>query len=405
MTSVRTGTEEISKNPGREEEETTVAIGIPTLMAGGTEIQTLTIARALISGGYRVVVCCYHEYLDDVVETFQESGIDVRLLRIPRPEKLLGLFALIPKLAREYRKMRPDVAHIQYMAPGLLAVLAARIAGVRVVFATVHQPGRTYGIKARMLLRVAAKMSKAFQCISLSVEKSWFGTCSMFDSSSAIRLRHFTIYNAVDAKEIARCADMGRHEGLRLKLGLDKCLVIGCTGRLRTEKGQMFLIEAMTRVAGSLPSARLLLIGDGPDSEGIANKIDELGLQEIVIRLGGMNHNDAMRHLGAMDVMAIPSLFEGFGLVAAESMASGLPVVASNVDGLAEVIVHGETGMLVPPRDCEALAEALIFLLTDPKARKQYSENAVTRIEKLFSIERFSESMLGMYQAYTPKWD
>lgn len=374
-----------------------VVITLPVLLRGGTEMQTLTLVKVLIKAGCKVVVCCFYESDPTMIAMMQQAGAVVVLLE-QGWEK--GCWVLLKAVTRFMRHENPDIVHVQYMAPGFIAVLGARLAGVRTVFATVHQPGRTYGYKAKLLLNVAAKLCTTFFCISRSVEESWFGNSAVFDPSRSDKRRHCTIYNAVDVPAIRALVAQGEKQKLRQHLGLHSVPVIGCIGRLRCEKGQIILIEAMAEVLKFFPSVQLVLIGDGPDWSMLCNRIDELGLRDNVRMLGSMSQDDVFRHLSVMDLMAVPSLFEGFGLVAAESMAAGLPVVGSDVDGLAELIEDGVTGYLVEPSDSSALANALLKLLSNPEQAKEFGLRGQDRVMQYFSMGQFGESMLGFYKQH-----
>lgn len=371
-----------------------VVITLPVLLRGGTEMQTLTLVKVLIKAGCKVVVCCFYESDPTMIAMMQQAGAVVVLLE---QEWKKGCWVLLKAVTRFLRHENPDIVHVQYMAPGFIAVLGARLAGVRTVFATVHQPGRTYGYKAKLLLNVAAKLCTTFFCISRSVEESWFGNSAVFDPSRSDKRRHCTIYNAVDVPAIRALVAQGEKQKLRQHLGLHSVPVIGCIGRLRCEKGQIILIEAMAEVLKFFPSVQLVLIGDGPDWSMLRNRIDKLGLRDNVRMLGSMSQDDVFRHLSVMDLMAVPSLFEGFGLVAAESMAAGLPVVGSDVDGLAELIAHEESGWLVPPGNSKALAAAIIDSLNLPVRARQFGLQGKKRAEELFSLPQFEQSMLTVY--------
>lgn len=375
-----------------------VVITLPVLLRGGTEMQTLALVNVLIKAGCKVVVCCFYESDTTMIAMMQQAGAVVVLLE---QEWEKGCWVLLKAVTRFLRHENPDIVHVQYMAPGFIAVLGARLAGVRTVFATVHQPGRTYGYKAKLLLNVAAKLCTTFFCISRSVEESWFGDSAVFDPSRSDKRRHWTIYNAVDAPAIRALVVQGEKQKLRQHLGLHSVPVIGCIGRLRCEKGQIILIEAMAEVLKFFPSVQLVLIGDGPDWSMLRNRIDELGLRDNVRMLGSMSQDDVFRHLSVMDLMAVPSLFEGFGLVAAESMAAGLPVVGSDVDGLAELIAHEESGWLVSPGNSKALAAAIIDSLNLPVRARQFGLQGKKRVEELFSLPQFEQSMLTVYRQNT----
>lgn len=382
----------------------TVLIGIPVLLTGGTEVQTLSVVKVLVSGGYRVAVCCYHEYLPEVVERFRSAGAEVILLNLKRQAGLLGLLGLIPTLIKAFRSIKPDVIHVQYIAPGLLPIIAARLAGVPVVFSTVHIAGNlVYGVKAKLMLRCASIISTAFICVSKDVEKFWFGSSQVFDPSVFVNKRKFfTIYNAVDAEEIARLANEADVRQLQTRFDIKGKRVIGIVGRLAHQKGHTYLLNAMVTVVNEFPDAVLVILGDGPDREKLEELAKQLGIESNLRWLGSVDQEFVFRMFAVIDIFVMPSLYEGFGLTAAEAMAAGLPVVGSRVDGLAEVVEDGVTGYLVKPGDSVILAKSMAKLLSNPILAKQFGKNGLTRVHEYFSLEYFSESMLALYGRYIP---
>lgn len=376
-----------------------VLIAIPCLFLGGTEMQTLNLARVLVSAGYRVTICCYYEYDAGMVQRFEVVGVDVLLMKY---ERVAGLWHLAKGLIRLFNKKRPDIVHVQYLAPGFVPVVAARMAGVKTIFATVHQPGSAYGLKARLLLRMAARFCAAFFCISRSAEESWFGESEVLDPKAIkTRRKHFTIYNAVDIGGMENVIQSVDRDVLRRSQQIDKRKVIGVVGRLRWEKGQKVLLLAMSEVIRKCPDALLMVVGDGPDMADLKKTAARIGIQDHVIWTGAKKPDEVWRLYAIMDIIAVPSLFEGFGLVAAEAMAAGLPVVASEVDGLREVVEDRVTGYLVPAKDERALAERLIQLLNHPVQAQTMGRNGGERVSRLFSMEYYSNSIREVYKHIT----
>ena len=288
------------------------------------------------------------------------------------------------------------------MAPGFAPILAARLSGIRTVFATVHQPGRTHGLRAKVLLRTAAMLCTAFFCVSQAAEKSWFGSSVVFDAKNGKRAgrRHFTIYNSIDVSSVIERVTKTDRKVLKTSLGLERCLVVGAVGRLREEKGQDVLIRAMHIVVQSLPETCLLLVGDGPDREKLQKLSEELNLHNHIHWAGQVDPEAVIPYYGIMNVAVVPSRFEGFGLAAVEAMAAGLPVLASEVDGLCEVVKNEETGYLVPPENSDFLADRIIALLTDPDKASRMGRAGRKRVEQYFSIEQFSDVVLAVYKSY-----
>jgi glycosyltransferase involved in cell wall biosynthesis len=376
-----------------------VMIATPVLLLGGTEIQTLSLIKVLLSCGYRITVCCYYEFDLSMVQQFEASGADVLLMKY---ERVAGLWHLTKGLIRLLKEQKPDIVHVQYLAPGFVPVFAAWTAGVKTIFATVHQPGRTYGRKEKILLRTVARFCKAFFCVSKAAEKSWFGDSAIFDPDAIkFKRKHFTIYNAVDVAKIDSIIRTANCDEIKRSLNISGRKIIGVLGRLRCEKGQKILLHAMSEVIRKCPDVMLLVVGNGPDLEDLKMTARVLGIQDCVIWLGMKTPDEVWQLYSIMDIVTVPSLFEGFGLVAAEAMAAGKSVVGSAVDGLCEVIEDGVTGYLIPGNDEQALAEALIQLLNNPALAKSMGENGRDRVSRLFSMERFSDSIRAAYNHFS----
>jgi len=374
-----------------------VIIAIPVLLQGGTEMQTLALVSVLTGANCRVTVCCYHENDPVMVSMMKHAGAEVILMQIDRS---IGSLRLISKLKTLFTSLLPDIIHVQYLAPGFLPIIAAKLAGIKTIFATVHQPGRTYGLKAKLLLRTATRLCTAFFCNSKSVEESWFGSSMLFNPLEVAKgRRHFTIYNAVDAEYINQLATAVDISAARKEAGVGTGRVVGVVGRLRWEKGQAALIKAMSQIIRNIPDAKLMVVGDGPDRRDLESLCEGLGIAKHVLWLGQKSSDEVFRLYGIMDIVVVPSLFEGFGLVAAEAMAAGKPVVASNVDGLAEVVVDGVTGILVPPGASERIAAAIITLLERPELAKSMGQKGYTKVKQNFSLQQFKANMIDAYKA------
>lgn len=380
-----------------------VLIAIPVLLLGGTEIQTLSLVRVLGKAGYRVALCCYYESNQSVVAQFKEAGAEVFLLNLNRSNGRFGPFKiweLIRELISTFNEYKPDIVHVQYLAPGLIPIVAARLAGIRTVFATTHIAGSfAYGLKAKLLLRTAAKLTTAFTCVSKGVEKFWFGDSHLFDPEKPESHRnHFTIYNAIDFSTITEISRGVDRNELRNSFGMNDHLVIGIVGRLTPQKGHTLLLDALVEVVKKVEAAMLFIVGAGPDKAQLEEKAKRLGLDRYIRWFGALPQEEVFRLYTAMDVLVMPSLYEGFGLTAAEAMAVGLPVVGTRVDGLSEIINDGVTGYLLPVGDSHGLANALIDLLSNEEKRRTVGEKGKERIKKLFTMQHFVRSIISVYE-------
>jgi len=366
-----------------------VVILTPVLLVGGTERHTQVLARVLCEAGHAVEVVCYYESDPAMVGSVERTGARVRLLELRREDGLLHLARVLRRLLRE---ARPGVVHVEYVAPGFVPMLAARSAGVRRLFATLHQPATPYGWQARILVRTAARLCTGFFCVSQAAERSWFGDSEVWEPGKDVRSRrHWTLHTGVDVEAVAASAS---REGpaLRKRLGLEGYPVAGVVGRLRHEKGQDILLKSMAQVAARVPEARLLVVGDGPDRDVLQAQARKLGLESSVVWAGQAAPEEVHAYYGAMDVLVVPSRYEGFGLVALEGLAAGLAVIATQVEGLSEIVEGVPGGELVPAGDAGALARAIVERLQCSKARAEFGAQARAEVTRRFSREAFAEA-------------
>ena len=173
--------------------------------------------------------------------------------------------------------------------------------------------------------------------------------------------------------------------------------VIGFVKHLLPQYGPGVLVEAMQTVARALPAARLVLVGRGASAPELRAQVAELGLQDRVEFRGWVPQDQLPELLRSFSVFAMPSLFESFGVAAVEAQATGIPVVASRVGGIPEVIADGETGLLVPPSNSRALADALVGLLADGELRKRLGRAARERAARKFDWRENVSRMEALY--------
>ena len=172
-------------------------------------------------------------------------------------------------------------------------------------------------------------------------------------------------------------------------------LMVGTIGNLYKQKGQQYLIQAFARVAASLPKARLEIIGDGPEKQKLLDLIKELDLESRVQLLGKIDK--PKRYLDKWDLFVLPSLSETFGLVILEAFASRVPVVATKVGGIPELIIDDKTGYLVPPADSEKLAKAISYLLAEKKKRESLASEAYALLKKHYDWEKVIKEIENEY--------
>jgi glycosyltransferase involved in cell wall biosynthesis len=216
-----------------------------------------------------------------------------------------------------------------------------------------------------------------------------------------VRKRHVpagrvrVIWNGAPLADFAPVSS-DRAAGTRAALGISgEALVVGSIGRLNEQKGHRYLLQAAPAVIHEHPNTRFLIAGDGDLARSLRRQADALGIGEHVLFAG--HRTDVRELLGAIDVICLPSLYEGTPLALFEAMAAARPVVASAVDGCAEILVDGGTGLLVPARDPAALSRALSRLLAEPALRAQLGE-AAHRASRAYDIAQSVRHIEDLYE-------
>jgi glycosyltransferase involved in cell wall biosynthesis len=379
-----------------------VMICIPCLLVGGTEVHTIHLARALISGGYRVFVCVYYEYDAAMVRTVEATGAEVNLWRLDRSDAsthVIRTVRLFRTLWLRIRQLKPDFVHVQYMTPGLAPLIVAKLLGVPHVLATIHVTSNHYK-RPWVPREIGRRLCDVMLCVSQVAEQSFFGNSALLDEAPCIRgPRHFTIPNCVDLAAVDSIIAEGEQSAIASRLNPQRAPLVGIVGRLNWHKGHELLLRALVVVHQHHPLAQLICVGDGPERGPLESLASSLKLSNRVIFTGRMPQADVFRHISLMDVVAMPSRpgLEGFGLAAAEAMAMSKPLVASDVDGLAEVVGREDEGVLVPPENVPALADAIVQLLSNPQRRRTLGAGGRRRVERQFATQQFSDMHLALY--------
>jgi sugar transferase (PEP-CTERM/EpsH1 system associated) len=288
---------------------------------------------------------------------------------------------LIPRLRSLFREVRPDIVHTHQIAPLFYAGAAARMSGgARVVHTEHGLPLVESRRKTRWLGRWSALHCDVFFCL----------TQEMAD----VLLRHRivprrklrVIRNGIDTSAY-RAASRGA--ALRESLGLGPDTpIIGSVGRLAEIKQLDVLIRAFARVRRGCPDAHLLLVGDGLERGNLEALSEELGLGRAVHFAG--YQSGVADYLHAMNCFALTSRSEGTPQAVLEASVAGLPVVATRVGGIPEIIEDGRTGVLFEPGDEESLADTLLNFIRDPESARSLGEAARRRVESLYGIGRMA---------------
>lgn len=183
-------------------------------------------------------------------------------------------------------------------------------------------------------------------------------------------------------------------EEVRSELGLKpENLAVGFVGRFSRQKDPWVLLEAFSKVVLSFPGAKLVMVGDGPLRRALVDHAHVLGLEGKIVWPGFLEGRLAMR---AFDIFVLPSLYEGFPYTILEAMAEGLPVIATAVGGVQEIIENGKNGFIIPLRSTENLVQALIWLMRDGALRESFGKKSLEQVSR-FSVDEMVEATLKVY--------
>ncbi len=287
------------------------------------------------------------------------------------------------------RKERSDLVQSNLFWANLAARLAGRTAGAPVQISSHHGTDGWPSPAHRLLERRTARFVDRILVCSEAVRRYAVDRVGVPEEKLVV------IPNGVDAE---RFASRGTREKTRDRFHLPlEAPVIGSVGRLdEPVKGFSILIEAMAQVAARNPRCVCLIAGDGPARPSLEAAARARHPEGRIRFLG--ERRDIPEILSALDLYVQPSRREGFGLSALEAMASGLAVVASSTGGLPEVVRDGETGVLVPPGDAEALAAAVAHLLEDGERRRRMGAAGALRARREFPLEKMVHRWAELYR-------
>ena len=332
-----------------------------------------------LEGRFDVVVAAHGDGpLREASRAARARFVPLRHVRRPlHPVRdLLGILELVVLM----RRAAPDIVHANSSKAGVLGRVAAAVAGVPIRIFTVHgwafsASSGLVSVLYRWADRLMAPLTTLTICVAERERTSGLaaGTC--------IAERTVVIPNAVDVDAVPRA----RHDG-------GPPLVVA-VGRLAEPKDALTLVRALAGVRGRPFTA--LLVGDGPDRASVEAEVRRLGLQDAVALAG--TRDDVPELLARADVFALSSRSEGAPLSILEAMAAGLPVVSSQVGGVPELVVDGETGLLVPPGDPAAMAAALGRLLADAGLRRRLGAAGRERAQRCFDVRRQRRAHLDCY--------
>jgi glycosyltransferase involved in cell wall biosynthesis len=339
-------------------------LGIGGLGATGIARIVIAAARALPPKEYRVRAV-FMGGDGPLVGRLTEAGVPADAVDWGGARDLRGDL----RAWRYFRHIRPDIVHTHFGGEYLNAI--ARAAGVRRIITHFHSHGSEL------------EDGRAVR------HRTWFADAAIATSRSVAATVHGRITPEVIYPSVV---PLPQEPPVNIA---ERGLVIGALSRLDPIKGYRHLLRAMTDVVGQVPDARLEIVGSGLQEELLQADIAELGLSKSVSMLGWRDDLESV--FARWRVFTAPALIEGFGIAILEAALRGLPVVASRVGGIPELIEDGKGGILVPPANPQALAQGLVAVLADPSRAAAYGAANATRARAKFTPAAFEAAIRNFY--------
>lgn len=377
-----------------------VMLLITRMVKGGAQNYALSIYRSLNREKYELAFATgpsngpEGDYLSEINGYGLSYTVIPSLTRDINPVKdIKALFEICALI----RKIRPTIVHTHTSKAGILGRIAAKILKVPIL---IHQP---HGLATGELWQVLDVPQNPFiRRFLIILEKILAKYTDKFIAHTEIETREHLHYGigkkeqfvaipyGIDLKEF-----YDNINGMMWKSPENHSPKIGTVGRLVTSKGCRYLVEAIALVKRPFPDIKLFVVGGGFLRNELGALVERLGLTDNV-RFLGVKDNVA-EFLNGIDIFVSPTLYESFGITLIEAQACKKPVVASNVGSVPEIIKDGETGLLVLPKDAQAIAGAIIRLIRDKELSKKLGEAGFESVNRDYRIEKTMEKIEGLY--------
>lgn len=349
---------------------------LPELNVGGVETGTLDLSKYLVRLGHKSVVVSAGGSL---VKELEAQGAKHYTLAVNK-KSIISMFKLIPELAEIIKKEEIDIVHARSRVPAWIAYFACR--RTKAVFITT-----CHGYYTKHLF--SAVMGWAKRVIVLS----------------NVIARHMIEDFAVPHERIRlvpRSVDLERFKYLDPKIKRKDDFNVAIIGRITPLKGHLHFIKAMARISRAIPRLKIWIVGDAPASkeaykEEVQVLTRRLGLWHCTEFLG--TQRDIPAILAHLDLVVLATTtHEAFGRVVVEAQACGVPVVATRVGGVVDIIEDGKNGILVPPADSKSMADAIMRIFKDVDLAKELAENAYAKVKEKYSVELMVKNTLDVYR-------
>lgn len=356
---------------------------------GGGDRRIVQIAESLDRRRFRLVVACASDGL--LAKKIQEAGVEVQDVDMSNKCDLRPIF----KLAALMKQRNIHIVHTQGARPSFFGRIAARLAGIPIIITTIQVVIETYNVTwiKKAIYKQLDKLTVGFADKVITVSEPLRRT--LITNYGVEPSKVIKIYNGIETERY----NPNAYEGAMVKreFGIaQNYSVVGIIARLVYEKAHYLFLQAAARIVENVPDVKFLIVGDGPLKTELEDLARKLGVSQYCLFTGF--RDDIPKIISTLDVLVLCSLLEGMPMTILEGMAMAKPVVATNVGGIPELVKDGETGILVPPRDAESLAKAIIALLKDRDKARHMGLFGRRRVEKEFDVEIMVRKTEETYQ-------
>lgn len=358
---------------------------------GGGERHLIAMAEGALQAGYDVIVGCASG--SGLEKVLRSMGVGIRHVNFKA-----GFIGALLDVRGLCGRERPDILHTTGFLTNNVGRLAGRMAGVPIIISTVHcEPDSTLQFKDGVIWRIGQKLRNVLDRFTARFAGKVVAVSELIRKKlTAMGLpsdKVVTVPNAVSPELIARLAknDSG--------ICLPPTRLIGCSGRIEAVKGFNYFIEACAILAKNNVDFHAVIMGDGPVAGELEAEVNKLGIADKITFTGWLKSlGEVFELMSRLDVYVLPSLSEGLNTTLLEALVLERPVVATDVGGNPEIIIDRQTGLLVPPRDPRAIADAVSLLLDDPLLGEQLAAAGKKMVMEHYTLDQMIGRTLGIYE-------
>ena len=356
-------------------------------VGGGAEALRATVIKYINKDKYDIRLCCLVRK-GEIGDEIERLGFNVDLLSTS--DKIYNIGTIF-KLCIYLLRNKVDILQTAFFNVNLLGRAAGILAGVPKIIVEEHSYYERYNPRLGFILRIINKYLSAFTYKIIACADIVAQRISLEENIPLHKFR--VIHNTVDPE---RMRPVRGRDSLRKELNIKEGeIAIGFIASFAPRKGHVFLIDALDKCTKEVPGLKLLLIGAGALKSEIEAMVDERGLSARVSFLG--LRRDIPDIISALDIYVQPSLAEAFSISITEAMSMGVACIVTDVGGNREIVGDDECGILVAPKDADALKGTIVRLAQDSDLRKKIGKAARERIARVFSPERYVNSLEELY--------